>query len=144
MMQRPDERLRLLRIVLPFPPSLNNCTAVVKGRKILSSRARAYNRDCRAIIRTSRDWTPISRALAAHVMLVPKDKRRRDAGNFDKAPLDALTRAGIYEDDAQVVRVMSEMMRADADFPRCIVDLYPATQWSCTAIEGFGVYGEFL
>jgi crossover junction endodeoxyribonuclease RusA len=39
---------------------------------------------------------------------LPPDARRRDIDNYNKALFDALTHAGIWEDDSQVKRMLVE------------------------------------
>jgi Holliday junction resolvase RusA-like endonuclease len=41
----------------------------------------------------------------------PPDARRRDIDNYNKALFDALTHAGIWEDDSQVQRMLVEWGR---------------------------------
>lgn len=43
---------------------------------------------------------PIKGEVSVSVRLVAPDKRHRDAGNTDKAVLDAIVRAGLIEDDS--------------------------------------------
>jgi crossover junction endodeoxyribonuclease RusA len=42
------------------------------------------------------------------ILLFPPDARRRDIDNYNKALFDALTHAGIWEDDSQVKRMLVE------------------------------------
>ena len=42
------------------------------------------------------------------ILLFPPDARRRDIDNYNKALFDALTHAGIWEDDSQVQRMLVE------------------------------------
>ena len=41
-------------------------------------------------------------------MLYPPDARRRDIDNYNKALCDALTHAGVWEDDSQAKRMLVE------------------------------------
>jgi crossover junction endodeoxyribonuclease RusA len=45
------------------------------------------------------------------IILYPPDARRRDIDNYNKALFDALTHAGIWEDDSQVQRMLVEWGR---------------------------------
>lgn len=111
------------RFSLPFPPSINNYYAVVRGRKILSSRGRVYQRDAVALLR-SRRVAPIEGTIFAHVVLVPPDRRRRDVGNLDKPIFDALTKAGVYSDDSLVRAELLELTEPDPARPRAEIVLY--------------------
>lgn len=45
---------------------------------------------------------------AVEITLFPPDARRRDIDNYNKALFDALTHAGVWEDDSQVKRMLVE------------------------------------
>ena len=93
-----------LKVSLPFPPSVNQAwRAIPRGGKavnILSQRGRAF----RAEVKRQLGFrpAPLRGPLAVFVDLFPPDRRRRDVDNYAKALLDALTHAGIYEDDSQI------------------------------------------
>lgn len=48
---------------------------------------------------------PVSLTL----LFYPPTRQRRDLDNLAKAPLDALTKAGVWTDDSQVKRLVMEM-----------------------------------
>jgi len=45
---------------------------------------------------------------AVEITLFPPDERSRDIDNYNKALFDALTHAGVWEDDSQVKRMLVE------------------------------------
>ncbi|WP_134871266.1 RusA family crossover junction endodeoxyribonuclease, partial [Cronobacter sakazakii] len=47
-------------------------------------------------------------AASVEITLYPPDARRRDIDNYNKALFDALTHAGVWEDDSQVKRMLVE------------------------------------
>ena len=51
---------------------------------------------------------PSSSLASVEIVLYPPDERRRDIDNYNKALFDALTHAGIWEDDSQVRRMLVE------------------------------------
>ncbi|WP_076737818.1 RusA family crossover junction endodeoxyribonuclease [Cronobacter sakazakii] len=104
-----------MKLTLPFPPSVNTYWRAVnsgplKGRVLISAKGRAYQSNaCAAIIEQLRKLPKPSSALAAvEIILFPPDARRRDIDNYNKALFDALTHAGIWEDDSQVCRMLVE------------------------------------
>lgn len=92
----------MIELTLPFPPTVNNITAVVRGRRITSKRGRQYREEAVAAIRTQYQGEPIAGRLAVRLVLIPPCRRKRDIDNYSKAILDAITAAGIWEDDEQV------------------------------------------
>lgn len=104
-----------MKLVLPFPPSVNTYWRApnkgpLKGRHLISAAGRAFqSAACAAIIDQLRRLPKPSTALAAvEIILYPPDARRRDIDNYTKGLFDALTHAGIWEDDSQVKRMLVE------------------------------------
>lgn len=92
----------MIELTLPFPPAVNNITAVVRGRKITSKRGRQYRQEAIARIREQFQGAPLSGRLAVKVVLIPPCRRKRDIDNYSKACLDAITAAGVWQDDEQI------------------------------------------
>ncbi len=93
----------MVRLVLPYPPSINSAGAnnTRSGRK-----SGAYNAFLIAVRKAVTEagkprLEPESR-LAVSIDAVPPDKRRRDIDNLLKVTIDALQQAGVYEDDALI------------------------------------------
>ena len=104
----------LIRLVLPFPPSVNRYWRVSpRGRGVLLSKeGRAYRRRVALqLIGWSRPQlaVPIAVRFDAH----PPDRRRRDGDNLIKAPLDCLVHAGLILDDHLVRRLSLELHDPD-------------------------------
>ncbi|HBW7282820.1 TPA: RusA family crossover junction endodeoxyribonuclease [Klebsiella pneumoniae] len=80
------------------------------GKHLVSAAGRKFKHAVRsAIIEQLRAIPKPSTAPAAvEIILYPPDYRRRDLDNYNKALLDALTYAGIWEDDNQVKRMAIE------------------------------------
>lgn len=105
----------MMKLVLPFPPSVNTYwrapnSGPLKGRHLISAKGRAFqSAACAAIIEQLRRLPkPSSSPAAVEIVLYPPDARRRDIDNYNKALFDALTHAGIWEDDSQVKRMLVE------------------------------------
>lgn len=104
-----------MKLVLPFPPSVNAYwrspnSGPLKGRTLISAKGRAFqSAACAAIIEQLRRLPkPSTSPAAVEILLCPPDARRRDIDNYNKALFDALTHAGVWEDDSQVKRMLVE------------------------------------
>ncbi|MCE6964924.1 RusA family crossover junction endodeoxyribonuclease [Enterobacter sp. MW07] len=104
-----------MKLMLPFPPSVNTYwrapnSGPLKGRHLISAKGRAYqSAACAAIIEQLRRLPkPSSSPASVEIVLFPPDARRRDIDNYNKALFDALTHAGVWEDDSQVKRMLVE------------------------------------
>ncbi|AGN83580.1 RusA family crossover junction endodeoxyribonuclease [Enterobacter sp. R4-368] len=104
-----------MKLKLPFPPSVNTYWRApnkgpLKGRHLISEAGRKYQSEaCAAIIEQLRRLPkPSSEPASVEVILYPPDVRRRDIDNYNKALFDALTHAGVWEDDSQVKRLLVE------------------------------------
>ncbi|EQA1140096.1 TPA: RusA family crossover junction endodeoxyribonuclease [Escherichia coli] len=104
-----------MKLVLPFPPSVNTYwrapnSGPLKGRHLISAKGRAFQSSaCASIIEQLRCLPkPSSAPASVEIVLYPPDARRRDIDNYNKALFDALTHAGVWEDDSQVKRMLVE------------------------------------
>ncbi|EEM8025485.1 RusA family crossover junction endodeoxyribonuclease [Salmonella enterica] len=104
-----------MKLILPFPPSVNTYWRApnkgpLAGRHLISAVGRKYqSAACVAIIEQLRRLPkPTSTHAAVEIILYPPDKRIRDLDNYNKALFDALTYAGVWEDDSQVKRMLVE------------------------------------
>ena len=94
-------------ISLPWPPSVNRYWRSAMGRVLISEEGRRY----RAHVAR---WCLLGgiqktdKRLCVSIIAHAPDGRRRDLDNLLKAPLDALTHAGAWEDDSQIsdLRIM--------------------------------------
>jgi len=106
-------------IVLPFPPSTNRIWRQFKGRTILSAEGRKYRQ---AVQDHLWEYAPRYRVVTldceVSIRAFVPDARRRDLDNLLKASLDALTHAGLWEDDSQIKRLSIEHCGIDRENPR--------------------------
>jgi crossover junction endodeoxyribonuclease RusA len=94
----------MIRLTLPFPPSVNRYWRHVGRRTLISREGRQFReRVCSDL--AGRQLKPLIGDLAVALDLHPPDRRRRDADNFFKAALDALEHAGVYENDSQITHL---------------------------------------
>lgn len=94
----------MIQLTLPYPPSVNNYWRHVKNKVLLSRAGRAYRVDVQAaVIIAGRPRA--SGRLSLAIFLEMPDRVRRDLDNVQKAILDGLGHAGVYEDDSQIDRI---------------------------------------
>ena len=93
----------MTEIELPWPPSVNHVWRRVGSKTILSADGRKY----REVVGQHCLMRRIAGAripgrLSVRILVNPPDRRRRDIDNLTKVPLDALTHAGVWDDDSQI------------------------------------------
>lgn len=90
------------RFTLPWPPSVNTYWRRAGHRMHISHQGREY----RGNVAAACAMQATDRLGAARVRLTitahPPDRRRRDLDNLNKAVLDALVFARVFDDDSQV------------------------------------------
>jgi len=99
-----------MKLILPFPPSVN-CywRSPGKGAKI-SERGRTYRVNAIAAVYEQLRRRPqaITHEIDIQVVLYPPNRAKRDLDNFQKALFDSLTHAGVWTDDSQIKRMLVE------------------------------------
>lgn len=86
---------------LPFPPSVNAYWRHVGKRVLISEAGRIYAAAVAGLVRE--DYLkPLTGRLCVLIDVYPPDDKKHDLDNLLKAPLDAMTKAGVYEDDSQI------------------------------------------
>jgi crossover junction endodeoxyribonuclease RusA len=98
-----NQRITLLELTIPFPPSVNRVYRNLRGRTLISREGRAYRKDvCALLAGGGCRQPPLGGRIALSMDAFPPDKRRRDLDNLQKSLIDALQHAGVYEDDSQI------------------------------------------
>jgi len=110
----------MIRLVLPWPPSVNGYWRSYRGRQIISKRGREYRASAAAEMAVAGLLNAqISGPVKVSIDLHPPTLRRYDVDNWAKAPLDALTHAGVWQDDEQVQELT--LRKCGKEKPGCIV-----------------------
>lgn len=91
------------QFTVDFPPSLNNLYATVRGRRVLSSRGRAYKVTAARQALEQGVREPLEGPLAIRLAFYPPDRRRRDGDNLCKALFDSM-KGRAWIDDSQLAR----------------------------------------
>ena len=89
---------------LPFPPPVNNLFATYNGHRIPSRRYVAWKVDAAADILAQAPKRLTGRFSATLTFDRPT-RAKRDLDGLAKAPLDALVKAGVIEDDHLADRI---------------------------------------
>ena len=105
-----------LELVLPYPPSVNHfkkvgCLTRTKSGKLYQARVNspettAYYYRVWHYIRSRGLKSFGSATISVEVLVHPPDKRKRDLDGILKVLLDSLQRGGLFDDDAQVARLL--------------------------------------
>lgn len=91
----------MIRLPLPYPPSLNHYWRHVGPRVLISEAGKLYRERVVWIVRQQRS-EPLEGPVSVDLEIKPPDRRPRDLDNIPKAILDALTHARFWIDDSQV------------------------------------------
>ncbi|MEQ9941077.1 RusA family crossover junction endodeoxyribonuclease [Pectobacterium aroidearum] len=104
-----------MKLTLPFPPSVNTywrspSSGPLAGRHLVSAKGRTFRAQAIACVLEQLHRKPkaITTLVAVTITFYPPDRRTRDMDNYLKAPLDALTHAGVWTDDSQIKRMLLE------------------------------------
>lgn len=101
-----------MKLILPWPPSVNRYWRMVNGRMLIAASGRKYRESMPIMARLGA--SPVELSILAYY----PDMRRRDIDNLLKAPLDALTYAGLWEDDSQIQALSIRKAGYDKHHPR--------------------------
>jgi Holliday junction resolvase RusA-like endonuclease len=111
-------------IVLPFDSlvSVNRRSGGMVGWTTTAYREARDAMAQRATVQAS-GWPKITAPCAVSLHFHPPNKRRRDLHNYPKAIMDALTHAGVWEDDSLVVQWSGVVHPVDKDDPRAVIEI---------------------
>lgn len=99
-----------MKLILPFPPSINGYWRSPGKGALISARGRTYRVNAIASVWEQLKRRPqlITHEIDIHVILYPPSRAKRDLDNFLKALFDSLTYAGVWADDSQIKRMFVE------------------------------------
>ena len=89
---------------LPWPPSINSYYGTTRsGQRFIGAKGKAFRE---IVVESLREIPENSGTLTGRLRLVVEchvpDRRKRDLDNVLKALLDAMTHAGVYQDDCLI------------------------------------------
>lgn len=93
----------MIRLELPYPPSINHyyVNAGKNKKRVKSRKVQDYFDAAVWGIKQQKVATFGDSPVRVTVGIQPPDRRRRDMGNLDKAIMDVMEEAGVYDDDFQ-------------------------------------------
>lgn len=91
------------RISLAWPPSNNRYYRHNRGRTHISTEGKQYRDMVADVIKQEMLDIGLTSQLKVRIECHMPDRRHRDLDNLQKAAFDALTKAGFWVDDVQVV-----------------------------------------
>ncbi len=101
---------RLMKLTLPFPPSVNTYWRNTRKGVLISASGRCFRTAAVLAI-----WQqlkprppPITVNVEVTVILYPPSRHRRDLDNYQKALFDSITHAKVWGDDSQIKRFIVE------------------------------------
>ena len=98
----------MIRLDLPYPPSINNYWIASGHRRFISKRGQLFRQEVIVACLQRRVPKLGSQSLMVHIILQPRNKKLMDIDNCAKAILDSLEHAGIFNSDVQVQKLLIE------------------------------------
>lgn len=90
-------------LYLPFPPTINSYYKMTRmGQRYLDKSVREFRQKVADTVNEQAPGLCLYDPLFMEVYLFMPDKRKRDVDNYMKGLLDALTEAGLWEDDSLI------------------------------------------
>jgi crossover junction endodeoxyribonuclease RusA len=96
----------LIKLKLPYPPSVNNYWMASGHRRYISKRGMDFKNEVRVYCLQHKIPKLGSFDVAVGIVLHPRSKILMDIDNCSKAILDSLEGAGIINDDKQVAKLI--------------------------------------
>jgi crossover junction endodeoxyribonuclease RusA len=102
-----------MRIIMPFPPSVNSYWRRSGNHTHISNKGREYRSNAVRQLKQSGVGSFGESRLNVSMVFHRGDKRKYDIDNYTKCALDTLMHAGIFEDDEQIDKLA--LIRGDID-----------------------------
>ena len=114
---------KTVRLELPYPPSVNSYWLANGHRRYISPAGVKFTKEVAFIVNQASVKGFGDKQVAISVMVHPRSKRKFDLDNTLKAILDALMKAGMYDDDSQIEYI--EVARGEqVDGGKAVIHLY--------------------
>lgn len=107
-----------VELILPYPPSVNhykNTGRLIKTKKgrmyqprVNSPETKKYYWDVFIKVHSQKIKSFAEAKISVEIDVYPPDKRKRDLDGILKVLLDSMQKAGLYDDDCQIARLLVE------------------------------------
>lgn len=92
-----------MNLTIPYPPTGNHTVKHSRfGGHYISTEAQAYRSLVKSLVARIGAASGLCGAIRVVAEICPPDKRKRDLDNAWKTAADALTHAGVWNDDYQI------------------------------------------
>jgi crossover junction endodeoxyribonuclease RusA len=89
-------------LAIPYPPTGNHATKHAGGRHYTTEAVKRYRMEVATLAMAQDAAKTLTGPLKVLVEVYPPDNRRRDLDNVFKSAGDAITKAGVWQDDYQI------------------------------------------
>jgi crossover junction endodeoxyribonuclease RusA len=110
-----------MRLLLPWPPSVNHYYRHARGKVLISEAGKHYRKAVADYVMVHRLAALLPDRLAVFVRLHAPTRQKYDIDNRLKALLDAMEKAGVYQNDEQIDRIT--VVRRDRSPPHGRVEV---------------------
>jgi len=88
---------------LPWPPTVNSYYKTTRhGQRYLDKKVRQFRDVVAESVHEQMPGMTLDESIFMEVYLFPPDRRKRDLDNYMKGLLDAMTNAGVWDDDSLI------------------------------------------
>lgn len=96
--------IKMIELILPWAPSVNSYYLKTKTHVRISPKGQNFRDDVAEALAQQAPgvFLPQDQKLFVEITLHVPDKRKRDLDNYLKSLFDALTKAGLWDDDSQI------------------------------------------
>jgi len=115
--------MNTVRLELPYPPTVNTYWRANGHRRYISPAGVKFTQEVSLIVKTQKPKPFGDRKIGINIVIHPRSKRKFDLDNTLKAILDALMKAGMYDDDSQIDIIVIERGEA-CNGGKAVVQLY--------------------
>ena len=98
--------MSIIRLQLPYPPSVNNYWMTSGNRRYISKRGQVFKQEVLAYCLKHKIPKLGTFDVEVGILLHPRSKLLMDIDNCAKAVLDSLEGARVFDDDKQVVKLV--------------------------------------